>query len=138
MGRGALVQSRGGGGGGAALVLHRGGFCPPQEEQGGLCRGWGGWGGLPIFVDKEKCPCIEMKRKQTLQGITYLQFPNKSPFGKKPITQKAHQEKSPSAEVMGWKNAINLLKNCYSTHTELLMIKIIQKKTKIVNDFKCF
>ena len=38
---------------------------------------------------------------------------------------------------MGWKNAINLLKNCYSTHTELLMIKIIQKKTKIVNDFKC-
>ena len=152
MGRGALVQSKGGGVGGGFCVLHGGGFgqggllpSPGRPGGGGLCPTLRGYKiGLPIFVDKEKCPCIEMKRKQILHGITNLQFPNKSPFGKKPITQKAHQEKSshqeksPSAEVMGWKNAINLLKNCYSTHTELLMIKIIQKKTKIVNDFKCF
>ena len=104
MGSGALVQSKGGGGGGGAFG--QGGFCPPQEDQGGLCQGGGGLCptlrgykiGLPIFVDKEKCPCIEMKRKQILQGITNLQFPNKSPFGKKPITQKAHQEKNSSGK----------------------------------------
>ena len=97
MGRGAFVLHRG------ALV--RGGFRPPQEDQGGplpgggLCPTLRGYKiGLPIFVDKEKCPCIEMKRKQILQGITNLQFPNKSPFGKKPITQKAHQEKSSSGK----------------------------------------
>ena len=108
MGRGALVKSKGGG----AFVLHsgsfgQGGLLPSPGRPGGPLSGGGGGLsptlrgykiGLPIFVDKEKYPCIEMKRKQILQGITNLQFPNKSPFGKKPITQKAHQEKSSSGK----------------------------------------
>ena len=98
MGRGGGLLSYIGG------TLVRGAFALPRKTRGafvrgGLCPTLRGYKiGLPIFVDKEKCPCIEMKGKQILQGITNLQFPNKSPFGKKPITQKAHQEKSSSGK----------------------------------------